>query len=804
MIDYPKLQSILQDLRDTLLRERCNDGYWIGQLSSSALSTAAAAFALACVDGVQHQAAFESAITWLAAHQNADGGWGDTVKSLSNVSTTALAWAAISALAPEEHSRATASAEQWLRQHIANQEAPSGGKKDAAKEAPGGSRGTLGAIVVQASSPADPDLTQSVQAGRPHHKTAERHQWSPPATEALCRGIAPASLVAAIRSRYGTDKTFAIPILSMLALAGKLDNGLTKNRAASAWRYVDQLPFELAAMPHRWLRWLALPVVSYALPALIAIGLARHVHRPSLNPIARLARRLAKAACLRKLASIQPASGGFLEAAPLTSFVVMNLAGCPALRENRDAQAVINKGVDFLLNTVREDGSWPIDTSLSNWCTSLAVAALATDEAWWTRNADECLDRFRLCEHLLAQQYRQVHPYTHADPGGWAWTNLSGAVPDADDTAAALIATARLSSEGVKEARGGSRVIVVQKPSAKKPSPCFRRGLSETHLPETQMETAVLSGLDWLTNLQNRDGGIPTFCRGWGKLPFDRSGCDLTAHALQAAAIWQRMLPLPSQYANRVAVFKRRCMSFLVKNQQADGSFLPLWFGNQYVADGHNRVYGTARVVQALLDVGEDARTVREILSRAIAYLLASQNADGSWGSASNESDAARDIVGGATPKRRLLGGVNLMTLQSSAGCRGLRSEAEQPRPADKRDCFVPLGLHKPRDPLINSSQSVSGSSSIEETALAVDALAKACMFAGEGEWLAGGVDDAALESAIDRGCEWLIARCSQIGTQPLEPSPIGLYFAQLWYFEKLYPLIFAVAALGRVASLRR
>ena len=30
------------------------------------------------------------------------------------------------------------------------------------------------------------------------------------------------------------------------------------------------------------------------------------------------------------------------------------------------------------------------------------------------------------------------------------------------------------------------------------------------------------------------------------------------------------------------------------------------------------------------------------------------------------------------------------------------------------------------------------------------------------------------------------------------EPSPIGFYFAKLWYFEKLYPIIFTVAALGR------
>ena len=32
---------------------------------------------------------------WLAAHPNRDGGWGDTPASRSNISTTALVWAAL-------------------------------------------------------------------------------------------------------------------------------------------------------------------------------------------------------------------------------------------------------------------------------------------------------------------------------------------------------------------------------------------------------------------------------------------------------------------------------------------------------------------------------------------------------------------------------------------------------------------------------------------------------------------------------------------------------------------------------------
>jgi squalene-hopene/tetraprenyl-beta-curcumene cyclase len=32
--------------------------------------------------------------------------------------------------------------------------------------------------------------------------------------------------------------------------------------------------------------------------------------------------------------------------------------------------------------------------------------------------------------------------------------------------------------------------------------------------------------------------------------------------------------------------------------------------------------------------------------------------------------------------------------------------------------------------------------------------------------------------------------------------TPIGFYFARLWYFEKLYPIIFTVGAMGRCRQL--
>ena len=85
--------------------------------------------------------------------------------------------------------------------------------------------------------------------------------------------------------------------------------------------------------------------------------------------------------------------------------------------------------------------------------------------------------------------------------------------------------------------------------------------------------------------------------------------------------------------------------------------------------------------------------------------------------------------------------------------------------------------------------------SSVEETALAVEVLIDlaACGFATEELQIR--------KRQVDCGIEWLIQ--SVESGRFREPSPIGFYFAKLWYFEKLYPLIFTVAALGRASTKR-
>jgi len=459
--------------------------------------------------------------------------------------------------------------------------------------------------------------------------------------------LEPEALVNALAARYGTDRTFSVPILTVLAVAGVVP-----------WRLVPQLPFELAACPRSWFARLGLPVVSYALPALIAIGHARHRRRPSRNPAARLLRALSSPRTLRILERIQPPNGGYLEATPLTSFVCISL-----LAAGIESGAVLTRGLGFLRQSARADGSWPIDTNLATWATTLSVNALCGRLPQAAREP--------IAEWLLSQQYRAVHPYTGAPPGGWAWTDLPGGVPDADDTAGALVALETL----------GART-----PAAVAAAP---------------------AGVRWLLDLQNRDGGIPTFCRGWGKLPFDRSSADITAHALQAWSAWRPSLAADDRL--RVDAGAGRAVEFLERTQRHDGAWTPLWFGNQCAPHEENPVYGTARVLIGLRLARPESAAVRQ----GTAWLLAARNEDGGWG-----------------------------------GDRGVQS-------------------------------------SIEETSLAVSALAD---MAGASE-----------QEAAGSGAAWLVRATEGGGQTP--PSPIGLYFARLWYYESLYPLIFAVDALRRVAG---
>ncbi|MDR0869213.1 MAG: squalene--hopene cyclase, partial [Planctomycetaceae bacterium] len=313
MFDTQRIKTAFEKVRKELLARRI-DGHWVGRLSSSPLSTATAISALSLY---QHNSAsgercfplLEKSVNYLLQTQNADGGWGDTDKSFSNISTTLLVKSSLTLYQQSFHF----SADDF------NQ------------------RGTL--------------------------RRADAY-------------IAANGGIAAIKQRYGKDNTFSVPILTNAALAGLAD-----------WKDVPQLPFERAVMPQWMFRLLNLQVVSYAIPALVAIGQVRFYQTLltkgacpliSIKRFPLTLRKLAIKPTLKLIARMQPGSGGYLEAAPLTSFVAMSLlrAGNTVSRSQSE---IIENCIKFLLDTVREDGSWAIDTNLAAWATTLSVNALGKE-----------------------------------------------------------------------------------------------------------------------------------------------------------------------------------------------------------------------------------------------------------------------------------------------------------------------------------------------------------------------------------------------------------------------------------------
>jgi len=183
-IDRVEIEQTLAAARERLLALRVAAGHWEGELSSSALSTATAVCALEIVRRNQGagrsdilERLVQGGLRWLLDHPNEDGGFGDAAGCPSNLSTTALAWAAIGMFQEEEPLASDdpfSRAEAWLKNEVGELTAP--------------------------------------------------------------------ALAEAIGRRYGTDRTFSVPILTMCALAGRFGEG------REAWRFIPRLPFELAGL----------------------------------------------------------------------------------------------------------------------------------------------------------------------------------------------------------------------------------------------------------------------------------------------------------------------------------------------------------------------------------------------------------------------------------------------------------------------------------------------------------------------------------------------------------------------------
>jgi len=217
------------------------------------------------------------------------------------------------------------------------------------------------------------------------------------------------------------------------------------------------------------------------------------------------------------------------------------------------------------------------------WDTALAITALAdaglSREDPVLRNAA----RYLLGEEITVKGDWAIRKPDLA-PGGWAFEFENDLYPDIDDAAEVILALGH---------------------TAEPTNGADRRGIA------------------WIEGMQCRDGGwaafdvdnVQTLCR---ELPFcdfgeliDPPSADVTAHVLEALG--------PREHST-VAVHEG--VAWLLRAQEKDGS----WFGRW----GANYIYGTGAAIPGLVAAG--VSTSNSAIRHGVTWLEEHQNADGGWG----------------------------------------------------------------------------------------------------------------------------------------------------------------------------
>ena len=292
------------------------------------------------------------------------------------------------------------------------------------------------------------------------------------------------------------------------------------------------------------------------------------------------------------------------------------------------------------------------------WDTALAVIALReTGRGGADPSVRAAVD------WLLGEQIRRPGDWAvrrpGVAPGGWAFEFANDGYPDIDDTAEVVLAL-----NGLPDAAA-----------------------------------AVRRGMDWVLQLQCRDGGWAAFdvdnTSPWpARLPFcdfgevtDPPSADVTAHVVEmlsrAGGNGAGRPPADASPAGPDAgpdagTAVRRGVAWLLAAQEDDGS----GFGRC----GANHVYGGGAVVPALDAAGgpRDHPAVR----RAVAWTVAHRNDDGGWG---EDLRSYRDRRwrgrGASTPSQTAWALLALMAAGGSA--EGSDSEGHDGHSADLREVAV-------------------------------------------------------------------------------------------------------------------
>ena len=271
----------------------------------------------------------------------------------------------------------------------------------------------------------------------------------------------------------------------------------------------------------------------------------------------------------------------------------------------------LERAIDALARLAIEDGdSMRVQPCVSPvWDTAIAMVALQQaglppDAPALVKAADWLLD-----QQILGPGDWQVNN-PGVEPGGWAFEFRNDFYPDLDDTAFVLIAL---------------------------------RGVA--HPDSARMDEATGRALAWLIAMQNRDGGWGAFDRDndltmLTEVPFadhnamiDPSSADVTARALECLAHFGRAAEDP---------VVARGLAYLRGEQTREGA----WYGRW----GVNYIYGTSGVLRAA-----DALNIAgfEFCRRGAAWLYRVQNPDGGFGeTCATYVDPAQMGGGPSTPSQ--------------------------------------------------------------------------------------------------------------------------------------------------------
>jgi len=262
-------------------------------------------------------------------------------------------------------------------------------------------------------------------------------------------------------------------------------------------------------------------------------------------------------------------------------------------------RAVARKSVENLLIR-REDGEVYCQPCVSPvWDTALSVHALL--EAGGEEAEAQALAGLAWLKprQVLDVKGDWAEEKPDVAPGGWAFQYNNAYYPDLDDTAVVVMAMDR----------------------------------ARQRLGATGYDEAIARGEAWTVGLQSKNGGFGAFDADnayhyLNNIPFADHGALLDPPTEDVSG---RVVSMMGQLGQYGAEPMAKALAYLEDTQMSDGS----WFGRW----GVNYIYGTWSVLCALN--AAKLNPASPMVSKAVAWLKAIQNKDGGWGEDCESYDLA-------------------------------------------------------------------------------------------------------------------------------------------------------------------